>query len=157
MRNTPYRVEIDHIRVPSEILRLHKKVILGFDFLFVNGQIFFTTVSRNIKFCTIEYVPRRSLKIALECLNRIIGLYKRRGFIITDALGDDEFTPLAQSLSEIHNINFNDPAANEHVGDIERMIRIIKERIRAALSRFPWKKAIPRLMVQETAKLMVKC
>jgi len=156
VRRAPYRVEIDHIRVPPEILKSQKNVIIGFDFLFINGQVFFVTVSRNIKFSTIEWLPRRSLALAMECLGKVINLYNNRGFTITDALGDDEFTPLKYKLKLEYDVEFNDPAANEHVGDIERMIRTIKERICAALSSFPWKKSIPRVMIRETAKLMVK-
>ena len=40
VRKAPYRVEIDNIAVPKEILKLHQNVVLGFDFMYVNGLIF---------------------------------------------------------------------------------------------------------------------
>ena len=45
------------------------------------------------------------------------------------------------------NITLNLASANEHVGDIERFIRTIKERVRATFSRLPYKKYIPKLII----------
>ena len=66
--------------------------------------------------------------------------------------GDEEFDCLETDLQEKYNITYNPAAKDEHVAEVERMIRVVKERIRASCSRLPWKKAIPRLIVRETVK-----
>jgi hypothetical protein len=53
---------------------------------------------------------------------------------------DMEFEPLVPMSSDA---NINCTAAREHVGDIERFIRVIKERARATSSELPYKKLMP--------------
>ena len=87
--------------------------------MYVNSMIFFITVSRKIKFCTVEYVTTRNMCTAMRCLASVINLYAPRGFQVMHALGDDEFLPMRQALIDKHNILYNEPSAKEHVGDIE--------------------------------------
>ncbi len=46
------------------------------------------------------------------------------------------------------NVALNTTAAREHVGKIERKIRVIKERARGTINTLPYKK-LPRVMVIE--------
>ena len=124
--------------------------------MFVNSLPFFVTTSRNIKFNTVEYMINMSRTNIYKCIESVIQLYNKRGFIINTVLGDEQFDVISQPLQENYNINFNPASAFEHIGDIERMIRTIKERIRAAMSSYPWKKAIPKLITKETVKHIVK-
>ena len=41
VRKAPYRIQVDTVAVPEEILKLHKKVVLGIDYIFINGLAFF--------------------------------------------------------------------------------------------------------------------
>ena len=99
-RKTPFRVEENIVYVPPELIKMHQDVTIGFDFMFVNGMIWFITVSRNIKFCTTEYVTSRSLSTAMACLETVINLYRKCGFKIRHALGDDEFSPMKPELED---------------------------------------------------------
>ena len=49
-------------------------------------------------------------------------------------------------------MDFNGVAAQEHIPEVERMIGVIKERVQASISGFPWKEAAPKLTVKETVK-----
>ena len=40
VRKAPYQVKVNTIEVPQEVLELHKNVVLGIDFFFVNGLVF---------------------------------------------------------------------------------------------------------------------
>ena len=66
--------------------------------------------------------------------------------------GDDKFDPPKNILKEKCNIEHNPTAADEHVAEVERMIRVVKERIRASCSGMPWKEAIPKLTTREVVK-----
>jgi hypothetical protein len=46
------------------------------------------------------------------------------------------------------HVAFNTTAAQEHVGEIERKIRVIKERARGTFNTLPYKK-LPRMMIIE--------
>jgi hypothetical protein len=58
---------------------------------------------------------------------------------------DMEFEKLRTLMPEVV---LNTTAAREHVGEIERKIRVIKERARGAFNTMPYKK-LPRVMVIE--------
>ena len=124
--------------------------------MFVNGLPFFVTTSRNIKFNTVEHMNNMSKTNIYKCIESVINLYHKRGFQINTVLGDEQFDVISEQLQQNFNINFNPASAFEHIGDIKRMIRTIKERIRAAMSSYPWKKSIPKLITKETVKHIVK-
>ena len=64
-------------------------------------------------------------------------------------LADLQFEGLSEILYQKYNISYNAPSAYEHVGEIERSIRILKERTRATLSRLPYKERIPKIIIEE--------
>ena len=69
-------MKVNTIEVPQDVLELHKNVVLGIDFFFVNGLVFFITVSSKIKFITVEYVTdRKILTTSMDCLKAVIQLY----------------------------------------------------------------------------------
>ena len=120
-------MEIDMVAVPKEIHSLHNNIVLGIDYMFVNGLAFFITVSSKIKFGTVEYVQSMTTKMTLKYLQTVIQLYNSHGFRIHMVMGDEQFDPLEPILQEKHNIKYNSQSANEHVGEIECHIHTIKE------------------------------
>jgi hypothetical protein len=75
----------------------------------------------------------------------MIDLYARGGFQVGTVLMDNEFEKL-RNLVPILAINTT--VAKEHVSEVERKIRLIKERGRGILNTLPFKK-MPRLMLIE--------
>ncbi len=71
---------------------------------------------------------------------------------IKAVMGDPQFNPMKKDIEETFFTLYNPTSENEHVAEIERQIHVVKEYICAMLSSFPWKKAIPRLIVKEVAK-----
>jgi hypothetical protein len=145
VRNTQYPIMADYVEIPKAILDLNKDVTMAADIMFVNGLPFVTTIFREIKFTTIEYVTNRSEPNLIKPLFKNISLYKTRGFNPSTALMDREFECLRLELLS-HGVNLNTTAASEHVPDIERQIRLIKERARALRSTLPLK-IIPGRMI----------
>ena len=149
VRKSPNQVRLDTIAVPKEIIELHKNVILGVDLMMINKNIFLVSVSRNIKFMTTEFIENMELETILECLKKVIEVYHKGGFYVRHILADLQFEGLSDILYQKYNITYNAPSAFEHVGEIERSIRTLKERIRATLSRLPYKERIPKMIIQE--------
>ena len=75
----------------------------------------------------------------------MMDLYACRGFQVGTVLMDNEFKKL-RNLVPILAINTT--AAKEHVPEVERKIRLIKERGRGILNTLPFKR-MPRLMLIE--------
>jgi hypothetical protein len=63
------------------------------------------------------------------------------------ALMDGEFDKIRGDLADM-GIVLNEAARDEHVGDIERFIRTIKERIRAIYNTLPFNSVPPPLVIE---------
>jgi hypothetical protein len=135
-----------HVRIgcdpiPREIYDRHHNVTLAIDIFFVNKIPFLLTVSRNIKFVTVEALPDRQEPTILRKLRAVRKLYHQRGFAITSILADNEFEPLRPFFPQL-----NVCGAGEHVPEAERMIRTVKDRTRSTLTLLPYR-WLPRLVV----------
>ena len=61
--------------VPYEIIKICKQVALAIDIMFVNKIPFLITISRNLKFGTVEALPDRKLNTINYKLRSVIKLY----------------------------------------------------------------------------------
>ena len=55
-RTHPTRLVTDYVNIPSSVLEKNKHVTLSIDIMYVNRIPFVTTISRNIKFTTVEAI-----------------------------------------------------------------------------------------------------
>jgi Reverse transcriptase (RNA-dependent DNA polymerase) len=131
--------------LPSYITEYHNQVTLCIDIFYVQRIIFFTTISRKIKFRTISVLQDRNKSSILKELNIVIKFYQSRGFTIPDIHCDQEFECLR---NDILPIQLNVVPADAHVGDVERSIRTIKERVRSTIHGLPFRR-YPKLMIRE--------
>ena len=134
--------------VPPEIMSVHQDVTLAADIMFINAIPFFVTVSRNIKFGTVHNLPDRQVPTLIKAIREVINVYKARGFRVTSILTDPEFLPLKDSFPG----TLIDPCGeNEHVPDVERYIRTIKDSVRSCNNSLPFAR-IPRIMLIHMVK-----
>ena len=105
------------------------------------------SISRSIKFGTIEAIPNNKSGVILKSVQAIIQIYRRNGFAVELALMDGEFAHLHGDLASM-GVTLNDTSHDEHVGDVERFIRTIKERMRAIYNTLPFQKVPARLIVE---------
>jgi len=71
-------------------------------------------------------------------------MYEARGFTITRIEADQEFACIA---NDILHIDLNIAAADDHVAEVERSIRTVKERRRCSVQGLPFRR-IPKAMVR---------
>jgi hypothetical protein len=135
----------EYIQISREIVTLNRNVTLFIDIIFVNSLPFKVSVYRKIKFTTVEYLHGRKQPQLVTSIIFFIKLYQARGFNVETALMDREFECLRPALT---GLNLNTTAASEHVPDVERQIRVLKERSQAIRSTLPFK-AIPVRMIIE--------
>jgi len=145
-RSKPIHVARDFVKIPSEIVKLHKDVFLTFRFVFVNKIPFLLTLSRNICFTTVNHLADRKLTHIFQAFLSVYKVYLNRGFHIVTVHADNEFAPL-QAL--IHDMPggpiVNLASANEHVPEIEGRIRVVKEQARAHGHSLPFDR-IPKML-----------
>jgi hypothetical protein len=116
------------------------------DIFFVNKIPFFLTLSRKISFTAVNHLADRTTKTIYQAYEEIHKFYLNRGFHITTLHVDNEFAPLQvmiQSMPGGPRVNLT--SANEHVPEIERRIRVVKERARASRHSLPFNR-IPKLL-----------
>ena len=139
-RRKPSRVRPTYVTIPMQLYEKLRDVTLAADVMFVNGLPFFITLSRGIKLITIQFLPSRTINMLSDKLQTILNLYRRGGYLIRTALMDMEFKPLADKMTDV---NINTTSAREHVGDVERCIRLIKDRCRSVISDLPYRDFLP--------------
>jgi hypothetical protein len=145
VRVTQEPVLTSYVKLPQEILDLNKEITITADVMFVDGLGFMVTNSRGVKFTTSEYGPTRSKANITNSLKKFFGIYTQRGFTIQTVLMDREFECLCDNL---RGITLNTTVASEHVPEIERQIRVIKEKARAIWSTLPFTKVPNRIIVE---------
>jgi hypothetical protein len=145
-RNTAH-VECATVPVPAELMSQHRDVVLGADIMFVNKLPFFVTISRNIKFTTAALLMDQKHETLVKTIRNVQRIYKKRGFRIHIMLMDGQFDGLGADLADL-GITLNTVARGEHVPEVERHIRTIKERARSVYTMLPFDK-IPGRMVAE--------
>ena len=141
----------EYMEVPQLILYLNKKVTLAADVMFFNGLALFVSTSWSIKFTTLEYTPKCTKIRLISSLNKVISIYNASGFNIKTVLMVREFDCM---IPYFLSIKINPTATSEHVPEIERQIRVIKERARSIRSKTPFTRT-PKRVIIELLKFVV--
>ena len=114
------------IPVPASILEHHKHLTLCVDIFYVQQIPFLTTISRQLRFRTVAHLLDRSRASLLKEVSTVLRFYHSRGFLIPDIHCDHEFDCIK---NDILPCQLNITPKDDHVGEIERSIRTIKERV----------------------------
>jgi hypothetical protein len=114
------------------------------------------TLSRKICFTEVNHLPDSTVPQIFKAFKEMYQCYLQRCFHIKTIHADGEFTPLKpliESMPGGHMINL--ASAKEHVPEIERRIRVVKERCRATRHSLPFER-IPKLMTIHIVLNVVK-
>jgi hypothetical protein len=143
VRRPPEAIRTDFVHIPRIFLDRHRVVVLTADVMFVNGVPFLVSLARGLNLLTCEFLPVRTAKSLASRIEQIKHLYGRGGFTVGTILMDNEFEKIRPLVPNLH---INTTAAKEHVPEIERRIRLVKERGRGYLNTLPFKK-MPQLIL----------
>ena len=141
------------MEIPREFQLLHKSVTLVTNVFFVNKIPFFITLSRDLCFVTVEHMRSRTSNQRIRYMNKTCSLYAHASYNVEILLLDMEFDPVSSKM--LHG-TVNMAEAREHVGDIEREIRVGKERERAMLNTLPFR-AVPQKVITELVYFTALC
>ena len=104
-----------------------------------------TAIDRTIKFRSLVPIETRQHEEYFRALDKILRHYNNAGFVIKVIHCDGEYRSMMDKVKDDLNVDMNFTNAQDHVPEAERNNRTIKERIRAAYHRLPYK-AIPWIM-----------
>jgi hypothetical protein len=147
VRHKPLPVSSDYVEVPKELINNHQNVTLCVDIMNINGLSFFTTVSRKIMYRTTEFIPSQSVKDYRSALDTVFQIYDQAGFKITTIHCDNKFQPILKEMEKVYGVRMNYASPQEHVPEVERSVRVVKERFRVSFRRLPFKR-IPKTMIK---------
>ncbi len=142
VQQTPAPVVADYVAVTCLLVEQNGIVTMAADVFFVDSTSFLVTLSRRIKFITVEHVPVRTAISLSKHITRILQVYERAGFRVRTILMDGEFEKVQDSIP---HVECNATVAKEHVSKAERTIRTIKKQMRGLLATLPFQH-IPRCM-----------
>jgi len=104
------------------------------------------TLSRKIDVTTATHLADRKIETIFNAYMQVYSLYRRRGFRVTTVHADGEFKPMKAMIeAKPGSPEVNLTSRGEHVPEIERRIRVVKERARAVQHSLPFKR-LPKLM-----------
>ena len=113
--------------------------MLSVEYVYIQGIPMLHTISgRSFQFRKLESITKKVIPNKEDILNglrRVINIYRSRGINITQMNVDNEFDGLKNDYPEF---NLNILASNEHVGDIERANRSLKEETRTLINDLPY-------------------
>ena len=110
--------------IPMETIEKDKLVTLNVDIMFVNKIALLITHSQGISLIMVEHLLDRKAKYLAKHLLRVVNVYHRGGYKVQTMLMDNGFNKVSDKLPQFI---INTTAANEHVGEVEWHIRLIKE------------------------------
>jgi hypothetical protein len=133
--------------LPVEVMARYREVTLCADIMFINNVPYLITVSRNLRFGTTMKLENKSGKTVMQELLRVLQVYRGGGFTVTVVATDQEFNYMRGELAE-NGAMLNETSADEHVGEIERFIHTMKERICATYNSLPFERLPTRLVTE---------
>jgi hypothetical protein len=142
-------VKNDLIEIPKEIITKHHDIDFCMDAMYVN-ECGITAIDRTIKVRSLVPMNTKQHVEYYRALDQILRHYNRAGFVIRTIHCDGEFRGMMEKVDLEVDMNFTN--AQDHVPEAERNNCMIKERIRAAYHRLPYK-AIPRIMINYLAMI----
>jgi len=136
--------------IPIDIYNKYKMVTLCIDVMYVNNIPFLTSISRHLRFGTVEWLKDLKKNTIVTEIKRLTNIYKERNFTVKLILADGQFENISNDVLGL-GISMNITGRDEHVPEVERYIRTLKERIRGVYNTLPFK-TMPRNMMVELVK-----
>ena len=115
--------------------------------MFVNAIPFFVPFSRKIKFGSIEALDRQTGERLFKAFQNIAHVYHHGGFRTRHVLMDGQFECRRGDLLGMQ-VLLSTTSRDEHVGDNERFIRTIRERMRCTYTTVPFPRLLSRMVIE---------
>jgi len=146
-RSVSPKVRLDNTPIPLQIMQQYRDVTLSADIMKVTGIPFLMTISRHIKFGSAGKLDNMKNSHIIKHFKAIIGAYVSRGFRVTIILADNQFESMRGDLANLHAV-LHITSRDEHVPEIERFNRTIKERVRGNHTTLPFQHLPPIFVIE---------
>ena len=141
------QIRMENNSIPMQVMQQYKDVTLSADVMKVTGIPFLMTISRHIKFGTAGKLDNMNNSHIIKHFKAVIGAYVTRGFRVTIILADNQFESMRGDLADLHAM-LHITSRDEHVPEVERYNRTIKERVRANHTMLPFQHIPPIFIIE---------
>ena len=124
------------VDLPQEILDHCINVEMSADVLHVNQIPFLASLSKNLHYGTINALENMRMSTLEDVLRKVLSIYRIRGFNVIMIHVDIQFKGL-KDRNQL-GVTFNVVSKGEHVPEMERFNRVIKERARCHYAMLPF-------------------
>ena len=119
-RQCPHKLVSNVVLIPHELCYTQCDVCLYIDIMYVNGMPFLTTVSKNIKYCTVMWVADCTAATITSLVDSVLKLYQWASFQVMEVCDDCKFKPVLQVFQDGGwSLMTNLANAQEHVPEAE--------------------------------------
>jgi hypothetical protein len=144
-KSTP--VQEDTVKIPEELIANNREIELCIDIMYVNECGFMTTIDQMIRFRSAIPIKNRTHEEYYRVLDMVLRLYNSAGFHIKTIHCNGKFHEMMEKVKDNLGVRMNFTNALDHVPEVERNNRTIKEWVWAAYHRLPYK-ALPRQLIR---------
>jgi len=140
-RTTRDRAPIVNVEpIPVEASKELTPVVMAADIMYIEGVCFFVGISRKLDLITIQNLKTRHTSEITTVVRSLNSVYKARGYRIDTILSDGEggLKKAKIAIGDL-GIKVNLASKGEHVPEVERTIRQVKERVRSFHTTLPYK------------------
>ena len=145
VRRQPLAVTMNLVPVPPTILNYYKDIELSADVMHVNKIPILVGISKGIHYGSVRALQSMTIPVMETDIKAMMNTYSSRGFCIKVLHVDIQFKAI-KDRNNLIGVRVNVVSRGEHVPEIERFIRVVKERARCYFAMLPVKK-IPNIMV----------
>jgi hypothetical protein len=140
LKGKSVRIQPSTVKVSPRHVDINRNIILCMDIGFIGGLPFLVSISRKVQMYMITYLKDRKTETVKQAILSHVSAYKGQRFTVSVILCDGEGAMGAlKTYMEGLGVSVNPASKNEHVPEVERAIRVIKERVRAVWNTLPYK------------------
>lgn len=151
------RKKAPHVIIePSDGPEEKQFIVLSVDVMYLMGMHFLITVTRDVRFITSTILMDRKKRTVWNALRHVMNVYKNKGHRVDEVefltsrneihtiLADNKFEMLREDIED-YGAKVNIGVKEELVPEVERQIKVIKERARLIVQTLPYDE-IPKKM-----------
>ena len=112
MRRKPASVVTDYVEIPREILESRKELEVSTGIMLVSKLPFLMSISRRLKFTTIEYLSSKNEIKLVTSLNKIVSYYRSHDLHVVMISLYPEFNSLEE---KVFSTTLNTTGESDHI------------------------------------------
>ncbi|CAJ1967970.1 unnamed protein product [Cylindrotheca closterium] len=156
-RPTPKKTHDDFFSPQEELYQHNRSITVCIDHMEIENAKFLTCIDSTVRYRSCIHMQNLKTDPVFDALDKIFRRYNKAGVQVKTIKCDWAFIPLTDDMLEGMGVTIDPAAAGDHKPTAERNNRTLKERVRVALARLPYRvvpKVITECLGRQAAELL---